>query len=84
MVRAAGIVEVVSDEAHAAISDTFRLSRRLSVEITVSRLGIACEWVPELPRRLRQRELAAYRRARDEMLARLAERIGGNIVVVEG
>ncbi|MDP3949601.1 hypothetical protein [Microbacterium sp.] len=67
----------------AAESKTFRLSRRLCVEITVGAGGMAVEWNPELPERLTPKELRRYRAARHEMLSRLAERVGGTVLVVE-
>lgn len=67
----------------AGESKTFRLSRRLSVEITVGAGGMTCEWDPELPKRLTGGELRRYRAARAEMVSRLAERLGGAVIVVE-
>jgi len=69
--------------SESAESKTFRLSRRLSVDITVGAAGMTCEWDPELPERLTAKELRLYRVARAEMLKRLAERVGGAVVVVE-
>ncbi len=60
-----------------------RLSDRLSVEITAGVSAVTCEWDPAFPERLTAEEVAAYRRARDGVLARLAERIGKNILVIE-
>ncbi len=60
-----------------------RLSDRLSIEITAGLGAVTCEWDPAMPERLTAVELAAYRRARDGVLARLAERIGGSILLVE-
>lgn len=69
--------------SEAAETKTFRLSKRLSVEITVGTGGIVCEWDPELPERLTAKELRRYRAARAEMLKCLAERVGGGVVCVE-
>jgi len=62
---------------------TFRLSRRLSVEITVGVAGMVCEWAPAMPDQLTAKELRRYRAARNEILQRLAERIGAAVVLVE-
>lgn len=69
--------------SEAAESKTFRLSLRLSVEITVGAGGFVCEWMPEMPKRMTARELRAYRKARHEMLARLAKKVGAAVVCVE-
>jgi hypothetical protein len=65
--------------ASLATSKTVRLSRRLSVTITVSMAGMTCEWNPELPEQMTTKELARYRKARDELVASL----GVPAVVVE-
>ena len=66
---------------------TFRLSGRLSVDLTVSPVGITAEWTPASPKSLdggmTPREVHHYRRARKLMLSRLAQELGGSIVVVE-
>lgn len=67
-----------------AKAKTFRLSDRLSVEITVGVGGLVCEWDPDLPERLTEEELTNYRKARSEMLAGLSEIIGLPITIVEG
>ena len=69
--------------AESTDSKTFRLSRRLSVALSVSRLGIAAEWIPATPDKLTDSELNRYRTARTEMLKRLSDKLGGNIVVIE-
>jgi len=66
-----------------AESKTFRLSRRLSVEITVGAGGMVVEWHPEMPDKLTAKELRRYRAARHEMLLRLSERTGGAVVCIE-
>jgi hypothetical protein len=67
----------------AAESKTFRLSRRLSVEITAGAGGLVAEWQPDMPDRLTAKELRRYRAARHEMAARLAERLGRAVVLLE-
>jgi hypothetical protein len=66
-----------------AEAQTFRLSRRLSVEITAGLGGMCCEWLPRKPEVLTDAELAAYRSARAEMLQRLAASIGCAVLCVE-
>jgi hypothetical protein len=68
--------------SEAAERKTFRLSKKLSVEITVGLGGMVCEWIPA-PRRLSPRELRRYRAARSEMLERLSARIGGRVLCME-
>lgn len=64
----------------------FRVSKRFQcrmiAELPQPR-GIRCEWSPSLPRRLRQSELEAYRRARDAFVAELAHHLGGPALVAE-
>jgi hypothetical protein len=67
----------------AAESRTFRLSRRVSVEMTVGPGGFVVEWTPAMPARLTSKELRRYRAARHEMVSRLAERLGGTVLVVD-
>ena len=67
----------------AAETKTFRLSSRLTVEITLGLGGMACEWSPRPPTAMTAKELKRYRAARDAMLARLAERTGLRVAVVE-
>jgi hypothetical protein len=66
-----------------AISRAFRLSKRLSVEITAGASGLVCEWEPDMPDQLTPRELRAYRKARDEMLRKVSERLGIPVSCVE-
>ena len=66
-----------------AESRTFRLSAHLYVEITVGMCGMTCEWSPRLPSKLKAGELRRYRRARGEMLHRLAESTGCKVLCVE-
>ena len=66
-----------------ASTKTVRLSRRLSVTITVSRLGMVCEWSPGMPNKLTPKELARYRVARDAVVSEAAERLGGSALIVE-
>jgi hypothetical protein len=69
--------------SESAEAKTFRLSRRLKVDITVGAGGMVVEWDPEQPDKLTAKELKRYRAARAEMLSRLSGRIGGAVVVVE-
>ena len=66
-----------------AAAKTFRLSKRLAVEITVGAGGMTCEWDPAMPAKLTAKELDRYRQGRNEMLRRLAEMVGGNVVMIE-
>lgn len=70
-------------KTESAERKTFRLSKRLAVEITVGAAGMVVEWDPEQPERLTEPELCRYRKARAKMLSRLAEMAGRNVVCVE-
>ena len=50
--------------SEAAESRTFRLSRRVSVTLTVGLGGLVVEWEPDMPERLTAKELRRYRVAR--------------------
>jgi len=66
-----------------AVSKTFRLSKRLAVEMTLGPAGWTCEWVPEVPAHLSRKEQRAYLRARREMFERLSEIVGGTVAVLD-
>lgn len=72
----------MSPSEHAE-RQTFRLSDRVSVEITAGLAGFVVEWVPALPKNLTVVELRRYREARDGMLHRLAERLGSTVLCIE-
>jgi hypothetical protein len=65
-----------SEMAH---TQTFRLSKRLRVVMTVGAGGFTCEWIPGTPNRMTRKELRAYRAARDEMVRCL----GASALVIE-
>ncbi len=69
--------------AELATTKTARLSRRLSVTITVGRTGMTCEWIPSLPAKLNAKEARRYREARNATVAEVAQRLGGMAVIVE-
>ncbi|GMR20199.1 MAG: hypothetical protein BMS9Abin36_0794 [Gammaproteobacteria bacterium] len=69
--------------AESVDTKTFRLSRRLSVELSVSSIGIVAEWLPDPPDKLTYGELSKYRKARGVMLERLADKLGGAVVLIE-
>lgn len=71
------------NKSEAAETKTFRLSKRLSVEITVGAGGMTCEWDPDMPDKLTDKELRRYRAARAEMLQRLAAMAGVAVALVE-
>jgi hypothetical protein len=66
-----------------AVTKTFRLSDKLSVEMTVGPAGFTCEWIPDVPQQLTRQERRAYLRARQEMFGRLAGIVGGAVAVVD-
>jgi len=69
--------------SEAAESKVFKLSERLSVQITAGIGGLVMEWIPEQPGRLTDEELASYRNARGEMAQQLAKRLGVSVAVIE-
>jgi hypothetical protein len=71
-----------SNEQAYAETKSFRLSGRLVVDITVGPAGLVCEWEPSAPRKLTRLEKQAYTKARDEMLARPSEMIGGRVAII--
>jgi hypothetical protein len=62
-----------------------QINSKLSVTMTAGPGGFTCEWAPAPPafKQLNQREWERYRAGRDALLAELAERIGGNVLVLE-
>ncbi len=69
--------------SEAAETKTYRLSKRVAVTMTVGTGGLVCEWDPSQPPELTPKELRRYLRARHELVSRLAERLGGTVVVVD-
>jgi hypothetical protein len=65
-----------------AITKTFRLSDQLSVDITVGPNNYLCEWTPAVPRKLTRQEMRAYERAREQMLDKLSEMVGGKVMML--
>lgn len=63
--------------SESASRKTFRLSDKLSVEISIGPAGLTVEWDPDIPPDLTPSELTEYRRARAEMVTVLANHIPG-------
>ena len=69
--------------AEECITIPTRLSRRLAIEINMTRTGhMHVEWDPTIPQRLTKREMRAYVKARDGAIAQLAEMLGGAVIMV--
>ena len=66
-----------------AETKTFRLSKRVSVEITVGAGGWCCLWDPAFPEQLTKKEVGRYVRARREMFQRLADMTGETFVLAD-
>lgn len=66
-------------KSEAAHTQTFRLSKRLRVEITAGAGGLICEWTPRVPDSLTSKEARAYRAAFHEM----AQCLGVKVLIVE-
>jgi len=64
-----------------------RIARGLSLEIFLEHIGdetrLRCVWTPDVPRELRGSALRRYRQLRDVAMTRVAESVGGRVVVVE-
>jgi hypothetical protein len=75
----------MTSPAEWAITRTVAINNVLSVTMTAGPGGFTCEWAPAPPafKQLNQREWERYRAGRDALLAELAERIGGNVLVLE-
>lgn len=56
---------------------------KLTVTMTCGPGGFTCGWSPDRPRGLSQMEIRRYRAGRDALLGEVAERMGGNVLVVE-
>jgi hypothetical protein len=69
--------------AEAATTGTVQVSKRLSVTISVSRLGMTCEGEPAPPVQLTRKELQRYRAGRNALVAEAAQRLGGSALVIE-
>lgn len=65
-------------------SERMPVGEGFAVTFVMERGALDCEWHPSAPRgRGSPAILAAYRLARNEFLARVAKRIGGNVMVAE-
>jgi hypothetical protein len=69
--------------ANWAITRTVQINRTLEVVMSAGPLGFVCEWAPDRPRKLNRKEIRRYRSARNALLSEVAERLGGNVLVVE-
>lgn len=65
------------------IKSTFKVGKFMCT-LTVTQSGsMDCEWFPNAPKKLSEKELAEYRRGRDMVIGELSKLIGGSIAVVE-
>lgn len=69
----------------AAVTTTVRLSRRFTVAMTIGRGGFVCEWAPRLPMpgELTRQERRKYTEARDRLTGKLANELGGPVMMVD-
>ncbi len=69
------------------LSIRFRVGKRfrctMSADLDAGPQSISCEWFPDLPKRLKARDVDDYRRGRDEFFAQLGDALGQKIMVVE-
>ena len=64
------------------VSRTFRLSERVSVEMTLHQGGLSVVWDPTVPHDLTLLEMGAYVEARDEMIRLLMDGEGMGMELV--
>jgi hypothetical protein len=69
--------------AEWALTRRIRINASLSVDLTVGPSGACCEWIGSKPKTLTAIELERYRNGRNTLLAEVAAKIGGNVLVVE-
>jgi hypothetical protein len=62
-----------------------KVNKRYTVEIAAGPGGMTCAWSPDVPdpKRLSARAMKRYRAGRDALLAQVAERMGGKVLVIE-
>jgi hypothetical protein len=71
--------------AEWALTRTVSINDKLTVTMTCGPGGFVCEWSPTTPKpkQLNLEDQKRYRAGRDALLAELAERVGGNVLVLE-
>jgi hypothetical protein len=72
----------MSPRAEWAISRRIRLSAQASCDLTIGPSGCGAEWIGN-PRRLTPAQQRKYRSERDKLLADVARKLGGNILLIE-
>jgi len=68
------------------IISTFKVGKRFRCTMsadTDSPGHVTCRWSPDMPRKLKQRDIEDYRRGRDAFYAELGKATGRRIAVVE-
>ena len=68
------------------LSSTFRVGKHFRCTMTAelpTPSRIDCEWRPDLPRKLKQRDVAEYQRGRDAFFAELGRAIGLRLAVID-
>jgi hypothetical protein len=75
----------MTSPAEWALSRSVQINSKLSVTMTAGPGGFTCEWAPAPPafKQLNQRERERYCAGRDALLGEVAQRMGGNVLVVE-
>jgi hypothetical protein len=74
----------MSTAAEWAIRRFVEVGPGIAVEMTAGPRGMCCEWIPDKPHRpLTKQEIRNYRVGRDTLLGEVAQRMGGNVLVVE-
>ena len=73
----------MSNNGEWAIERTVQIAKGLRARMTAGPGGFTCEWDPATPRGLTKAQIGRYRRARDQLLHEVGERLGGSVLVLE-
>jgi hypothetical protein len=67
------------------VSRTAKINKKHSVTLTFTPDSLTCEWDPTMPApgELSQADLDRYRDIRNELVAEIAQHLGGGVLVVE-
>ena len=72
-------------KAEWALTERASLGGGVAVTLTVGPAGFVCEWEPDVPKAgsLKQGQYQKYIVARHKLLQQCADRMGGNVLVIE-
>jgi hypothetical protein len=69
--------------AEWAVTRRVRINARLSCDITCGPGGVCVEWIGRSPRGLSAAGQRRYRAGRDAVLAEVARKLGGGVLLIE-